>query len=70
MSNTLKPCPFCGSAAGFAGGLYSYRVKCRACFAQTGLYVTEDLAANHWNTRAAAAIKEPKKEKQKWNRKS
>jgi hypothetical protein len=54
MSNALKPCPFCGSAAGFAGGLYSYRVKCRECFAQTGLYVTEDLAANHWNTRTVS----------------
>lgn len=55
---TLKPCPFCGSAADtdFIPDHHSYRLECRdtfGCGAQITAETADDVIAR-WNTRSAA----------------
>lgn len=58
MSESLKPCPFCGGRADFVkikvGKIIKktgYFVKCRSCRASTGAHLTAEEAIAAWNTR-------------------
>ena len=54
MTETLKPCPFCGSkAVGAVDDNYSnYWVQCTDCFAQSDAFFTKEDAVKAWNARA------------------
>lgn len=50
----LKPCPFCGGKAAIAQNasvFLDYRVYCKRCGAETGMYTTAIKAVRCWNTR-------------------
>lgn len=52
--NELKPCPFCGGRAAVAQNasvFLDYRVYCKRCGAETGMYTTAIKAVRCWNTR-------------------
>lgn len=64
-SDSLLPCPFCGSSAHFSGDRYSVYVACDSaeCFAAVGecydrdgmpdhCFADEEAAAKAWNRRA------------------
>ena len=53
MSEKLKPCPFCGGEAGYGYDSSMIYVDCGDCFATTGMYMSQDIAAKKWNTRHA-----------------
>lgn len=56
----LKLCPFCGEKAELyiefepdvGAGYSGYSVRCRSCFARTGIYTSEQAAVHIWNRRA------------------
>lgn len=57
MTETLLPCPFCGSSSidieqksAFIG--YLYFAWCQQCDARTATERTKEGASEHWNTRA------------------
>lgn len=61
MSEKLRECPFCRDGKGElcgeifpdVGAEYSgYSVRCRTCFAKTGIYTSEEEAIHAWNRRA------------------
>ena len=54
MTETLKPCPFCGSkATEWVDDDYSnYWVQCTNCFAQSDEFFTKSEAVAAWNARA------------------
>ena len=55
MRAELKPCPFCGGKAAVveSSPVYlAYRVRCKRCGAETGMYTTAIKAVRCWNTRA------------------
>ncbi|MDX1473345.1 MAG: Lar family restriction alleviation protein [Reinekea sp.] len=56
MSDELKPCPFCGGEAGFEYDSGMVYIECDDCFATTGLFMSQDIAAKKWNTRAQPTI--------------
>jgi Lar family restriction alleviation protein len=52
----LKPCPFCGGRAAVAQNasvFLDYRVYCKQCGAETGMYTTAIKAVRCWNNRSA-----------------
>lgn len=52
-SNTLKPCPFCGSEAKFIGDSISIKCpKCGCAFIATNPLLTRMDVAGYWNKRA------------------
>ena len=54
MSETLKPCPFCGGQAMITpvdAGFVKYTVFCSNCGVTFAAYPTEEEAATVWNTR-------------------
>lgn len=55
MSETLKPCPFCGEALNLRGRYESdaggYVFECGLCFAQGSVRSTLPMAIDAWNTR-------------------
>lgn len=54
MNKELKPCPFCGGRAAVveSSPVYlAYRVRCRRCGAETGMYTTAINAVRCWNDR-------------------
>lgn len=54
MSEKLKPCPFCGGNAAVAQNtsvFLDYRVYCKRCGAETGMYTTAIKAVRCWNNR-------------------
>ena len=54
MSTDLKPCPFCGGVAAIvqSSSVYlDYRVRCKRCGAETGMYTTAINAVRCWNCR-------------------
>lgn len=59
MSETLKPCPFCGGEAWVIQILEDlYAVECRKCWTRTGTYQpTEAEAIEAWNLRAERTAK-------------
>lgn len=46
----IKTCPFCGEDAKLKRGRLSF-VECQNCFAQTGLYKTDEEAIEAWEER-------------------
>ncbi len=55
MTNSLKPCPFCGSEAKLfsytIGRDEIYHVECKRCNNQTREYAYKWTAIKHWNRR-------------------
>ncbi len=61
MTQTLKPCPFCGGKAEvrhtkpYKGNndnyYYGFFVICSGCLTSSDNYPSEQTAADHWNTR-------------------
>lgn len=51
MTDTLKPCPFCGGVAKIGKGEIEFWAYCPHCGAQTELYETEQEAIKAWNSR-------------------
>lgn len=54
----LKPCPFCGGKAAVVQNatttyFLDYRVRCKRCGAETGMYTTAIKAVRCWNNRSA-----------------
>ena len=55
MRAELKPCPFCGGKAAVveSSPVYlAYRVRCKRCGAETGMYTTAIQAVRCWTDRA------------------
>lgn len=50
-SENLDTCPYCGGTGVIIADLGGFRVSCKACFAQTGLAITPQEAAERWNRR-------------------
>lgn len=50
-SENLDTCPYCGGPGVIIADLGGFRGSCKACFAQTGLAITPQEAAERWNRR-------------------
>jgi len=55
IKQELKPCPFCGQAAGMGSGPDGYFINCIGCLASTNILTlpgnTEQDVIDLWNTR-------------------